>query len=128
MHNTSLEREGKNMDRLLTINGKSYKATEFDLNLLCDFEDAGISLDSIDSKMFNVIRQYVASSMNTDVKTAGREISEHLKNGGTLEDISDVMSDMMNDSGFFRTKSENPQTGDSTRTRKKRAESEEVTS
>ena len=116
------------MDRLLTINGKSYKAAEFDLNLLCDFEDVGISLENIDSKMFNVIRQYVASSMNVDAKTAGREISEHMKNGGDLDEISDVMSKMMEDSGFFRKKQKGEKTGTSTRTRKKKSESEEVTS
>ena len=115
------------MDRLLTINGKSYKAVPFDLNLLCDFEDAGIALENIDTKMFNVIRQYAASSMNVDVKTAGREISEHMNNGGSLEDIADVMSEMMNDSGFFRKKQESKAAGDTKRTRKtKKSESEDV--
>ena len=117
------------MDRLLTINGRSYKAAEFDINLICDFEDNGISLDDIDKKMFNVIRQYVATSMNTDVKTAGIEISNHMKNGGSLEDISEAMTEMMNDSGFFRPKQTNEKTGSATRTRKKKeSESEEVTS
>ena len=114
------------MDRLLTLNGRSYKAADFDLNLICDFEDRGISLDDISNKMFNVIRQYVASSMNTDPKTAGVEISAHLNNGGKLEDISDVMTAAMEDSGFFRTKPKNEDSGSQTRTRKKKAESEEV--
>lgn len=116
------------MDRLLTINGKAYKAAEFDLNLLCDFEDAGISLENIDTKMFNVLRQYTAVSMNTDVKTAGREISEHLKNGGGIDDISDIMSEMMNESGFFRTKQTDKAPGTTKRTRKTKQENEEVTS
>ena len=116
------------MNRLLTINGKSYKAAEFDLNLLCDFEDAGISIESIDSKMFNVIRQYVASSMNIAAKDAGVAISEHLKNGGAIEDISDVMAAAMEDSGFFRTKQKNEDPETTARTRKKKTESEEVTS
>lgn len=125
----SLERgRENNMDRLLTLNGKSYKAAEFDLNLICDFEDRGISLDEIGNKMFNVIRQYVASSMDADVKTAGTAISEHLKNGGSLEDISDVMSAAMEDSGFFRSTSENKNPSGTARTRKKKSENEEVTS
>ena len=115
------------MDRLLTLNGRSYKAADFDLNLICDFEDRGISLDDIGDKMFNVIRQYVATSMNTDPKTAGAEISKHLNNGGKLEDISDVMTAAMEDSGFFRTKSKEPNQTTSTRTRKKKTEDEEVT-
>ena len=116
------------MDRLLTINGKSYKAAEFDLNVLCDFEDAGIALDKIDTKMFNTIRQYAACSMGVDAKTAGREISEHLKNGGEMEDIANVMADMMSDSGFFRKKQTDEKTGNTKRTRTKKSESEEVIS
>ena len=124
----SREREVKDMDRLLKLNGKSYKATEFDLNLLCDFEDAGISLEDIDKKMFNVIRQYVATSMGVDVRTAGKEITAHMANGGTLDEISDVMSAMMNESGFFRPKQKDTDSGTPKRANKKKSESEEVTS
>jgi len=116
------------MDRLLNINGKSYKAAGFDINLICDFEDHGIALDDIDGKMFNVIRLYTAVSMGTDVKTAGIEISEHMRNGGDLEDISSAMSDMMEESGFFRKKSKDKDSGSQKRTRTKKTESNEVTS
>ena len=119
------------MDRLITINGKSYKAAEFDINLICDFEDHGITLEDIDKKMFNVIRQYVATSMNTDPKAAGIEMSEHMRNGGTLEDISDVMTEMMNDSGFFRPKQTGKDSSNQARAKKKNEKesgSEEVTS
>ena len=105
------------MDRLFTLNGKTIKAAEFDLNLICDFEDRGISIEDIGNKMFSVIRQYVATSMGSDVKTAGILISEHLKNGGTLEDISDVMSAAMEDSGFFRTTPKGQNSANTTRTR-----------
>ena len=116
------------MDRLITLNGRSYKAAEFDLNLLCDFEDRGITVEQIDGKMFNVIRQYVASSMGVDAKTAGIEISKHLENGGSLEDLAEQMNAAMEDSGFFRSisKSENSTTPKGTR--KKKSESEEVIS
>ena len=116
------------MDRLLTINGKTYKAAEFDLNLMCDFEDAGVSLESIDNKMFSVVRQYVAICMNTDVRVAGSEINEHMKKGGSIDDIIDVMNEMMQDSGFFRQTQTDENQGDSKRTGKKKSESEEVIS
>lgn len=116
------------MDRLLTLNGKSYKAAEFDLNLICDFEDSGISIDEISNKMFNVIRQYIASSMGVDPKTAGVELMNHLNNGGKIEDVSDVMTAAMEDSGFFRTASKNKDQADQKGTRKKKSESKEVTS
>lgn len=116
------------MERLLKINGKTFKAAEFDLNLICDFEDKGIALDDIGNKMVSVIREYVAYSMGVDSKTAGIEISRHLDNGGSLEDISDVMSAVMEDSGFFRAISKNTNQADSTGTKKKKSESEDVTS
>lgn len=114
------------MDRLLTLNGKSYKATPFDLNLICDFEDAGISLEDIDKKMFNVVRQYVATSMGVDVRTAGKEITDHVSNGGSMDDVTDVMTQMMDESGFFRTKQTDENSGSQKRTRTKKTESEEV--
>ena len=117
------------MERLLNINNKTYKAAKFDLNLLCDFEDSGISIEDISGKMFTVIRQYVASSVGVTPKEAGSLISEHIDNGGSLEDISDVMSEMMQDSGFFRKTSKGKDKTTSTRTRKKTEKEEtEVTS
>lgn len=116
------------MDRLLKINGKTYKAAPFDLNLVCDFEDAGIPMDSISDKMFNVLRMYAASSMGVDVKTAGKELSEHVANGESLDDISKAMAEMMDDSGFFRQETTDKSTGSQKRTRTKKTESEEVTS
>lgn len=117
------------MERLLNINNKTYKAAKFDLNLLCDFEDSGISIEDISGKMFTVIRQYVSSSVGVTPREAGILISEHIDNGGSLEDISDVMSEMMQDSGFFRKTSKSKDKATSTRTRKKTEKEEtEVTS
>ena len=114
------------MDRLLTINGKNYKAAEFDVNFMCEMEDNGIQIEDIDKNMFKTIRMYVALSMGVDVKTAGNEISAHMKNGGKLEEISDVMSKMMEDSDFFRTEPKDSETTSQPRTRKKKTESEEM--
>ena len=112
------------MDRLLKINGKTYKAAEFDVNFICEMEDSGIGLDQIDKKMFNTIRAYVALSMGVDVKEAGKEISEHMKNGGSLEDISNVMSQMMEDSDFFRPTQKSAEETSQKRARTKKTEEE----
>lgn len=117
------------MDKLLVLNGKSYKAADFDVNMLCDFEDAGISIgDGIDKKMFSVVRRYAASCMNTDLATAGDEVSAHIKNGGSLDEIFEVFTKAVEESGFFRsTKTDEEQTT-SKGTRKKKSESEDVIS
>ena len=113
------------MNRLLTINGKSYKAAEFDVNFMCEMEDNGIQLEEVNKKMFKMIRMYVALSMGVDPVEAGKAISEHLRNGGALEDISDVMSEMMEESDFFRSEQKNKNQTSPARTRKKKTESDE---
>ena len=115
------------MDRLIKVNGKTYKAAEFDVNFMCDLEDNHIKFEEIKDNMFKLTRMYVAISMDTDVKTAGKEMTEHMKNGGDLEDIYNVMSEMMDESDFFRSKQENKDQANSTRAKKKK-ESEEVIS
>jgi len=114
------------MDRLLKINGRTYKAAEFDVNFMCELEDNNIDLDKINSNMFKLIRMYVALSMGVDVVTAGKELTEHMKNGGSWEEVSEIMSDMMEESDFFRSKSKNESQTSSTRTSKKKKESDEA--
>ena len=115
------------MDRLLTINGKSYKAAEFDVNFMCEMEDNGIQVEQIDKNMFKTLRLYVALSMGIDPVSAGKAISEHIKNGGSLDEVSEVMAQMMDESDFFRTEQTDKATTSQPRTKKKK-ESEEVTS
>jgi len=114
------------MDRLLKINGRNYKAAEFDVNFMCEMEDNGIELDQIDKKMFKTIRMYVALSMGVTPEEAGKAITEHMRNGGTLDEISNVMSEMMEDSDFFRTEPKNKDQTSSKRTRTKKTEDNEV--
>lgn len=114
------------MNRLLTINGKTYNAAKFDVNFMCEMEDNGIQLDEIDRKMFKLVRMYVALSMGVDPVEAGKAITEHMRNGGTLEDISEVMSAMMEDSDFFPSEKKNKDQTGPARTRKKKAESDET--
>ena len=91
------------MTKLFTVNGKSYKAREFDFNFLCDLEDQHLSLEDIDKKPMSLIRAYIAFSANISKEEAGKEIEGHLANGGDFKDMYEVMSEMMQDSGFFRS-------------------------
>ena len=119
------------MDRLLKINGKTYKAIKIDVNVICDFEDSGLPLNQFGKKMFSTARLYTALSMNKEVEEAGIELSEHIKDGGSLEDIYQVIYDEMAESGFFPKEPERAEETTTTRKGKKRAEKsedEEVTS
>ena len=46
--------------KTFTVNGKEYRAKEFDFNLMCDFEDMGISIADMSKKPMAVVRAYFA--------------------------------------------------------------------
>ena len=91
------------MVKLFTVNGKSYRAKEFDFNLLCDLEEQGLRLEDIDKKPMSLIRTYLAFCANITKEQAGKEIENHLINGGEFNDVIETMSEAMNESGFFRS-------------------------
>ena len=91
------------MTKVFTVNGKTYRAKEFDFNFLCDLEDQNLSLEDIEKKPMSLIRAYLAFSANISKEDAGKEIESHLENGGKFNDVVDVMSQQMQDSGFFRS-------------------------
>ena len=95
--------KGKNMIKMFNLNGRTYKAKEFDFNLLCDLEEQGLSLEDIDKKPMSLIRTYVAFCGNITKEQAGLEVERHVENGGKVTDIIEAMSDQMNNSGFFRS-------------------------
>ena len=91
------------MTKIFTVNGKSYKAKEFDFNFMCDLEDQNLSLEDIDKKPMSLIRAYLAFSAGITKEDAGKEIEAHLVNGGKFNDVVEIMSAQMQDSGFFRS-------------------------
>lgn len=93
--------------RTFTVNEKSYKAKDFDFNLVCDLEDMGISLDQIKKKPLSVVRAYFGMCAGKSKEFAGKEMEEHLKKGGKLDDVMDAMSEAMEESDFFRSLNEN---------------------
>lgn len=88
--------------KMITINGKAYVRADMDYNMLCDLEDAGISLSEIKGKSMSFIRAYIARCMNTDTETAGKELNAHFVNGGSFEGIMDVIKEVIDESGFFQ--------------------------
>ena len=85
-----------------TVNGKEYKAKAFDFNLVCDLEDMGVAMAEAAQKPMSMVRAYFALCANQSKDFAGKEMEQHLINGGNFEDIMNVMSDEMEKSDFFR--------------------------
>ena len=85
-----------------SINGTTVTAKTFDFNTLCDFDDYGVSIQDIGSKPMAFVRAYVACCMNVSLEEAGKEINDHVVNGGKLDDIFNAINKELENSGFFR--------------------------
>lgn len=117
----------KFMTRTFTINGKLYQAREITFNTICELEDAGVSLTEIESKPISTVRSYLAVCAGGNKEAAGKEIEQHIINGGSLDEIMTAFREELADSDFFQalTKAANEETQESQdteaakRTRKK---------
>lgn len=88
------------------INGKTYRSKEFDLNMICDLEDMGISMEDAEKKPMSMVRAYFGLCAGLGKEKAGKEIQEHMISGGKFDGIMEAMGDEMNNSDFFRALSE----------------------
>lgn len=92
--------------KTITLNGNTYTARKFDFNLICELEDMGITMETMESKGMSFMRAYLALCMGANRAIAGQEINAHIVNGGKLEDIVTIAGEMMEESDFFRSLSE----------------------
>jgi len=107
------------------------KTKELDFtNLMCDIEDNGVDIMALmsssgrdDMKVFNTMRALLAALIGTkDLRSAGRVLSEHIKNGGDINVIMNVFMEAMESAGFGAgakkqaQKTEEPETAEETKT------------
>jgi len=90
------------MAKKFKLNGKEYVAKPFSVNVMCDFEESGISIDKMQTMHISFIRAYLSVCLNCSVERAGDELEAHLLADGTLDEIMEVVGEMMKQSGFFR--------------------------
>jgi len=86
----------------MIINGKNYKIPELSFNTMCQLEDMGVSLTGMDKKILSTVRGFLALAMGGDLEKAGKEMEEHLANGGGLEEMMTEINKAVESSGFFR--------------------------
>jgi hypothetical protein len=90
------------------INGKNYELSEIDFtNVLCDLEDRGIDIMNMaatkNMKFFSLARAIVSVyTGEKDLNECGKILSEHVKNGGKIEDIINPFAEAMEAAGFGR--------------------------
>ena len=101
------------MQKEIVINGKAYQTKEISFNTVCQFEDMGIPMSEIEEKSIMFIRAYAAMCMGKKADQAGDEIEKHIMNGGSMDEIAEVLRQAVEESGFFQALSKRAETADS---------------
>ncbi|MBO5922809.1 MAG: hypothetical protein J6Q48_10550 [Bacteroidaceae bacterium] len=96
--------------KVFRVNGKEYTTKAFDFNMICDLEDMGVSLEDAKDKPMSMVRAYFAICTGKGKVFAGEEMEKHIVNGGSFEELLNVMGEEMEKSDFFRSlnKTEEP--------------------
>jgi hypothetical protein len=97
----------------MKINGKDYddiKEVDF-TNVLCDLEDRGIDIMGMartgTMKFFSLARAIVSVyTGEKDLNECGKILSQHIKNGGDIDDIVVPFSEAMEAAGFGKKAAE----------------------
>lgn len=105
-----------------TLNGKVYQAKEIDFNYICMLEVEGIEFKKMGKGFMNMLKVYVAYCMDVDTEVAGEEINQHIINGGNFTEITEVLSEKMETSGFFLAMGETKDTQKTSATTKEKEE------
>lgn len=82
------------------VNNKNVEIKPIDFAAICALEDLGFDVMNVQKKTFSSIRAAVAFHMGVSLHTAADEIESHFKNGGTVEDISPLLTAIV-ESDFF---------------------------
>lgn len=103
---------------LQTANGpKEIKVAELDFtNLMCDLEDHDVDVMGLldddtreNMKIFKTIRAIIAVLTGTkDLTIAGKILSEHLKYGGSMDEVMGAFTEAMKTAGFGEEAEETP--------------------
>lgn len=88
--------------KVFKINEKEYNTKKIDFNMICNFEDLGISMDEIVKKPLSATRAYFSFCSGLNLDEAGTEIELHLIKGGELNEIMEGMSEEVENSDFFQ--------------------------
>ena len=84
------------------VNGKAYFARELDFNFLADLDMEGIDYSKITGvAAMGFFLAYCSNGALTRVQ-ANNEISQHILNGGKMDELSDAYKKALEESDFFR--------------------------
>ena len=97
----------------MKLNGKDFSVMEVTFNHVCALEDMGIDLGS-SGKTLSMLRAFVALALDETVEEAGADIEKYVEEGNDLKELVSVMTESMEESGFFRALAKKADTGKAT--------------
>lgn len=98
----------------MKINGKEYSIPDLnDFETVCRLEEQGINLvglmsnagEKFNAAPFCTIREALAGFMGVSKDEASAEIKEHVKNGGTISELMEIITNEINELVVSGTKS-----------------------
>lgn len=96
-----MKKTNKYANKTVTINGKVYPLKNIDFNAICTLEELGVDFTHIEKQGFTGIRGLAAFVMGVSKEEAGAAIFEHVRNGGSVDDLKPLL-EMVTESDFFR--------------------------
>jgi len=94
------------MDKRVEIGGRVYRLC-YSVNALCEVERlAGGSLDALMERQFSACRLLLWGALTQlqpeiTLAAAGEIISDHIRGGGSLEEIVNICAEALSEAGFF---------------------------
>ena len=94
------------MDKRVEIAGRALRMI-YTVNALCDVEArSGGSLDALMERQFSAARLLLWGALTQrqpemTLEAAGELIDEHIRGGGTLEEIVQLCAEALEEAGFF---------------------------
>ena len=95
----------------LELNAKTYEIEGFTFGTLCALEDMKTNIGDINRKPMVFLRDYIRIQTGLSKAEAEKEINDHIANGGSLESLMEVVSQSLEESGFFQRLVEAPTKG-----------------
>ena len=86
----------------MTISGKEYTRPELNFANMTKLENWGFSLDKMTDHPLGFLSAFVALALDGTPEEGAQAIDEHIRGGGTLDDLTAELNKSIEESNFFK--------------------------
>ena len=88
----------------MKINEKEYSTPTLDFESMTKLEGWGITIDKMADRPLGFLAGFVALAVGGSVEEGAKAIDDHIKGGGSLDDLVVELNKSIEASGFFNNK------------------------